>query len=184
MSATIPYGVPDSFTSGELVQWYVSLADYSPDDYTLSYVFVNASGYFTESTAIASGSDFLVSITVADAPTAGTYHWQETVTNSSDATDVHVTAKGTTLVNPQFGAAAYDDRSNIKQALDALEAAIISRASEDQLSMSIGGRSISKMSLAEMIEAKNLMKAEYARELAAERLANGQGNPGVMRVRF
>jgi uncharacterized small protein (DUF1192 family) len=48
----------------------------------------------------------------------------------------------------------------------------------------IGGRQLEKYSLAELIERESLLKAEVAKEVAAERMANGLGDPRSLFVRF
>ena len=182
MAETIPTYEPAEFVSGETVQWKKVLSDYPAGTWTLSYDFVNASASFAESSSVADGTDHLVTINAASAPSAGTYSWQAWVTDGSTS---KVVSEGTLVVKPKLSAGtAFDNRTWAQKCLDAIEAAIESRASEDQLSMSIAGRSISKMTLEEMIIARDRFKSEVAREQAEDALANGFGNPSKVRLRF
>jgi hypothetical protein len=68
--------------------------------------------------------------------------------------------------------------------LDALEAVIEGKATSDQLSYSIAGRSISKMSPAEILQWRDLYKTEYQREMDAEKISQGIESPRRIGVRF
>jgi hypothetical protein len=58
------------------------------------------------------------------------------------------------------------------------------RATEDADSLSLAGRSISKIPLTELVAFRDAYKREYAAEQKAERIASGMGHSGKVRVRF
>ena len=78
----------------------------------------------------------------------------------------------------------YDNRSHVKKVLDALEATLENKASQDQLSYSIAGRSLSRLSPTELIQWRDRYREEYNREVQAERIAQGLGNSNKIRVRM
>ncbi len=176
--------VPASFTAGETVVWTISNSDFPASGGTMVTTFINAAHKFTV-TATASGDDHVSTILAATsaALAAGVYAWQAKYT-ASGGTVTYVEA-GTTEVLASFSAATtLDTRSHAKTVLDAIEAVIENRATEDHVSMSIAGRSIGKMSLAELIQARDLYRREYAQEQKAERIMRGEQPRGRILVRF
>ena len=184
MAATIPTIEPTQFTAGDTVKWTKTLADYPASSYTYTCVYVNSSATFT-ATGTADGDTHSITITAATSATltAGTYNWQAYVTGTSSGERYQVGA-GTCTVKPNFAAGAADVRSHVKKVLDAIESVIAGRASEDASSMSVAGRSITKMTLDELIVARDRYRAEYQRELRAERISAGLGHSGKVRIRF
>ena len=184
MSVTIPTIEPSSFVCGDTVQWTKSLSDFPATTYTLTYSFVKDGKQFAV-TGAASGTDYLMTILAATsaALTAGTYRWQAYATLSTARYPV---GSGTTVVTPNFAVATtgYDDRTHVKKVLDALEAVILGKASNDQLATSINGHSLSKYSPAELITWRNQYRAFYAQEQKEERIAQGLGHSGKVRIRF
>mgnify|MGYP004192860319 CR=1 FL=1 len=75
-------------------------------------------------------------------------------------------------------------RSYAKTILDAIEAVISNRATMDQQSMSIAGRSLSRMSVDELMTFRNQFKQEYLQEVKAARNKNGQASGNTIKVRF
>lgn len=182
MSTTIPKHEPESFVAGTTAKWTKTLSDYDSATWTLSYVFTSSGGSFEPDTVSGSGTTYTVTVADTNKPAAGVYHWQATI---SDGSETYLVGEGTCIVEAkQSTSDAYDPRSHAAKCLDALKAAELGRASDVQLSMSIGGRSISKMSIVEIIQARQSYEAEVARERAAERISNGLGNPLKIRGRF
>lgn len=185
MAATIPTTEPTEIVSGETVKWTKSLSDYPADTWTLTYQFVNAADAQAV-TCTASGTDFLATITAAQsaAMTAGDWYWQARVSYSGE---VYGVGSGRVTVKPNYavaGATALDARSHVKKVLDAIEAVMEGKASEDQMSMSIGDRSLSRYSPSELITWRQKYAAEYAREVRQERIKLGLGHSGKVRIRF
>jgi hypothetical protein len=115
--------------------------------------------------------------------TAGKYRWQAYV---SDSDDRYLVDSGTIEIKPNFAVQTngYDDRGHVKTVLDAIEAVIEGRATKDQMSYSIAGRSLSLTPIPDLIVLREKYKAEYANEVRAERIANGLGHIGKILVRF
>ena len=183
MARTIPTTEPTEFMAGNTVDWTKTLADFpASDGWTVTHAFVNSAGTFT-TTSTADGDDHLTTITAAISAdiSAGDYRWQAYATKGAER---YPAGSGATTVKANFATGATDGRGHAKTVLDALEAVMENRASSDQASVSIGGRSISKLSPAELIEFISFYRREYASEVKAERIAAGLGHRGKVRVRF
>jgi len=158
---------PASVLSGDSLGMLISLSDYlASDSWELTYTLINSSAKITM-TASASGDDHLFAIAAATTAAygAGTYDYQGTVAKGSDRYTVD---SGIVEILPDLTAATtYDNRSHAKQTLDALEATILGKASKDQISYSIAGRSIARMTPDELRSWRKEYKAEYRREQVA-----------------
>lgn len=174
--------------AGDSLTFTRSVPDYPASaGYTLSYRLVPISGAGTAITfnATASGADYAVS--VAPATTAawavGEYSWAAYVSKAGERRTVD---SGTLKVAPDVGAvnAPWDARSFARQALDAIEAAILQRASSTQLEVAVFGRTVKSMSHAELLAARSRLAREVEAEQAASDLANGVKRKNRVLVRF
>ena len=118
--------------------------------------------------------------------TAGTYYWQAIATKST--TDRVVIGSGTLLVKANLTAIVtnnYDGRSQVKTDLDAIQTAMRAMISGGAVQeYTIGTRSLKKMLMADLIVLESRLKAQYARENAADNQKNGLGNPNSLWIRF
>lgn len=163
--------------AGDSLTFPKSVPDYpATDGWTLSYRLVPQSGAGSAITFTASASGADYSVNVAAATTAawavGSYGWAAYVTKAGARYTVD---NGTLKVLPDVGAvtAPYDARSFARQALDAIESAILGRASQTQLEVSVFGRTLKSMSHAELLAARSKLAREVDAEQAASDLANG-----------
>ena len=195
MAASVPTKEPEEFTQGERVHWTKSLGDYLPaDNWTLSYAFVKSDDQQTVTATDNGDGTHLTTITSTASANflVGTYEWQAKVTDTSSPPVVVQVERGHLTVKQDFSAAGvstgYDDRSHAEIVLDALEATLEGKATEDQLSYSIGTgetqRSISKLSPGELIQWHQRYKRLVEKELRAERIKKGLGHAGRVKVRF
>ena len=181
MTAEIPTTEPKSVTAGDTVQWNKdSLSDYlASAGWTLTYALRNAAGKI-DITASANGGGYSVSVAAATTAdwVAGQYSWQAYVTKAAERFKV---GSGTIEVLPNFATEnSFDDRSHAKTVLDAIEAVIESRASVDQESYSIMGRSLKRTPMADLLKLRDKYKALYLMEQNAENAKNGK--PGKNRI--
>lgn len=175
--------------AGSTTTWKKEDPDYAPSDgFTLTYHFRgNAVGASFSVVATTSTSGDYWEATITNAKTeglpVGAYGWQAQI---SDGTNKHVIGSGTLLLQADFADtdAPYDPRSQTKRILDAIEATIEGRASSDQLSYSIAGRSLTKMSPADLITLRSHYASLYAQELRAERVAQGESFFRTVKTRF
>jgi hypothetical protein len=186
---TVPETEPAAFIAGDFVTWKRTDlgTDYPPASYALSYkARLEGTGSTVISiTASESGSTYLVelsSVTTA-AYTAGVYHWQAYITRTSDSARITLD-EGTFTVEANRSTATTDPRSSAKIILDSIEAVIRNRATQDQMAYTIQGRSLSRTPIADLLLLRDRFKAEYQRELDAERLANGLPSRRKILTRF
>jgi len=168
---------------GDSWKWTRSFPDYpAGDGWALSYVLINASSKISISSS-ASGDDHSISVAPATtaAYAAGAYDWVARVT---DGVDVYSVGSGRITVLPSLSAATADLRSHSRKTLDAIEAVIEGRASQDVLEYSIAGRSLKRIPLTELLVLRDRYRAEVAREDAASRIAQGLPDSRRVFVRF
>lgn len=184
MALTVPTREPESVRVGDTLKFTKSLPDFDPAADTLNYSFVNASNIYTVTATDNGDGNFLINVLPATtaAWAAGSYRWAAQVTTAGG--EKHTVESGTINILPDLMSAAVDDRSHVKKVLDALEAVIENKATKDQLSYSIGGRSISLMSTSDILLFRDRYKAEYQAEQRAERIKRGLGHGGKIKVRF
>jgi len=175
--------IPDDFRAGDTVKWTQNLTNYQPDAWTLKYVFVKDSDQIIVIGTDNGDGSHLLTVNSATGFEGGNYKWTSFVT---DGTDRHTVENGRVevAVNYETATTGYDDRSHVKKTLDALEATLEGRASKDQESYSIAGRSLSRMPVPDLIIWKNKYEAYYAQEIKAERIKRGLGHSGRIEVRF
>lgn len=186
---TIPTTEPSQFIQGDTVKWTKSLSDYLPaDGWVLSYAFVLEGGSSNQKTATSTDNGdgtHLVTITAATSAgfSVGIYHWQAYVTKSGERYTVE---SGQVEVNPDFATltAGYDNRGHVKKVLDAIEAVLENRASEEQNYIMIGSTQITNIPHGELLALRSQYRSEYQRELQAAKIARGESGGTSIKVRF
>lgn len=161
--------LPLTFVAGDYLNLKESYSDYpASENWAITYTLVNASAII-EITSTASDDDHLMQVAIATTADweSGVYDWQKRVSNGTVTYTLDI---GQITIKPSFTAqsTSYDNRSHVKKTLDALESVILGKASKDQLSYSIAGRSISRMSPNELLEWRDKYKAEYRAELVRD----------------
>ena len=186
MVATIPIGEPREVVQGDTIRWRYNHADYPPGTWTLTYALVN-SGHQTQSVTCTDNGDgthlFTLSATASKALGSGTWHFQGKMASSGI---VELVTECVIKIKRDFSLTGqnYDARSTAEKILDAIDAVWEGRATSDQSSMSIGGRSISLMSDSELLERRSYWLAVVENERAAERVAQGLGSGRRILVRL
>ena len=175
--------VPSTITAGDKVTWTETLFDYPATSWSLAIELRSKDRPPVTITATPSGIDFSITVLPADSKLwkSGIYNWQAYAYTGSPPTftDKRTIERGTIEILPNLTifSASDDPRSHVKKVLDALEAVIEGKASSDQLSYSIAGRSISKMNPTEILQwrisirpsiATNLMPRTLQRESQAQ----------------
>ena len=163
-----PTSEPDELIAGDRWAWKRSdLTDYPVADYALTYSARLEDSGATEIgiTASESGSDYVVEVAAATtaAYTVGVYHWQAYITRTSDSERVTVDS-GTFEVIADRDNATTDPRSHIKIVLDAIQAVIEGRATKDQESYSIQGRSLSRTSIEDLLMLRDRYQTLHTQE--------------------
>ncbi|MFZ5697759.1 MAG: hypothetical protein ACOY9J_03400 [Pseudomonadota bacterium] len=188
-STNYPTTEPAELVIGDRWAWKRSdlSSDYPLDSYSLSYAISKqgTTSTIVTLTATESGSDYLIEVASATTATytAGTYNWQAYITRSSDSAR-HSIGHGTFRVLSNLSASTADPRTHVKKTLDAIEAVIEGRASIDQMGYTIQGRTLQKTPIPDLLLLRDKYKTEYARELDAERLAQGRAPRNRLLTRF
>ena len=129
-------------------------------------------------------------ITVSAATTtgfdAGLWTWQAIATYS---TLQYTAGRGQFTVKASAKYAgtpgAFDDRSRAEIDLSYVETAIRTLAQGGMVQeYAIGGRSLKRYKMSELLQLRDELKNEIAMERKAERIRQGLGNPGLAKVRF
>ena len=185
-----PTQEPDTLVVGDRWVWRRDdlVSDYPLDEYALEYRFTEDSTGNTNAFTIAATeaeSTYFVEIAsaVTASLTAGDYQWAAFIIRSSDNQRV-VIDQGRTERLPNLQNTTADLRSHAKKVLDAIEAVLENRASQDQMSYSIAGRSLSRMSIDDLMTFRNRYRAEYLREIKLARIKNKQDSGNTIKVRF
>jgi hypothetical protein len=184
MAIVIPTTEPTSIISGDTVKWTKSLPDYLPTLWTLKYEIVNSAAAKTI-TATDNGDTHLATLTAAlNDLAAGDYSIVGYVTDIATGLERYTVYTGRVSVSANLADGAADVRSHIKKVLDAIEATLEGRATQDQRRMQIAGRLIERMHMEELLMLRDRYKAEYAAEVRAEKIANGLPSGGKILTRF
>lgn len=184
-----PLQEPETLVKGDRWVWKRTdlVSDYPTSTYALTYEFVDGGGASNQFTITASETTDAYIVEVPSTTTASyaarTYQWYAFITRTSDSQRVAVD-NGITLVVDNYADTNADQRSHAKKALDAIEAVIQNRATIDQSSFSIAGRSLSRMSVTELLQFRDYYKAEYNRELQKARIKNKKPTGNMIGVRF
>lgn len=180
---------PTEIAVGSLVQWKrADLAqDYPPASYNLIYKARLRGGLNPEMsvTATNSGGVFLVTLSsaVTGATVPGDYYWQAEIERISDNARVLV-AKGQWKVTPDLDQTGADPRSHAEIMVDKIESLLEGRADKDVTSYSISGRSISKMSVSELLQWRDYYRKEVLKERQKNDIAAGRKGGSTVKVRF
>lgn len=186
-----PAQEPDILVVGDRWVWRRPdlVTHYPTADYALTYEFHEDSGgggshKFTI-TATETSTDYLVEIASATTANynAGEYNWYAFITRTSDSQRIRVD-EGHTKLELNFADTNADSRTHAKKVLDAIEATIEGRASQDQMSYSIAGRSLSRMSIDDLLKFRDRYRAEYNKEIKKLRIKNKQDTGNTIKVRF
>lgn len=171
--------IPKTFYAGDTLQFVISLSDYQASDgYTLNYVLINSTAKITFPSSAYQTYDHLVNVsaTTTSAYTAGVYRWQAYVTTTGglkytvDSGEIEIL---TNLVTQT----TYDARPDVQIIFEAIEAAIMGKADDLQLSRKIGDREIRYMSVAELLQLRNFYKQEYMKTISG-------GYPKTIKIQF
>ena len=187
-STNYPPQVPTELQLGDFWAWKrEDLAnDYPVADYSLSYEFNLVDGATASNftlTATESGDTYIIEATNTSSYTKGNYNWVSYMTRSSDSARVKL-EEGFVEVQDNYATTSASVRSHAKIVLDSIEAVIENRANIDQSSMSIAGRSLSRMSIDELLTFKDRYKAEWLKEVKMARIKNNQGSGNTIKVNF
>ena len=184
-----PEGEPTEVVVGDFIQWKRSdlLTDYPLASYSAEYVARITGGGANEIKlpATESGGTYLFtvdSVTSADfAP--GLYHWQLEITQTSSGNRIVVDTGDFTAV-PDMDNNTADPRIHAEIMVDKIQTILEGKADSDVSSYSIAGRSLTKMSFQELVDARDYYRKEVISHNNAELVKRGKRNGATVQVRF
>lgn len=168
--------VPTSVTAGDTVQWTRALPAYPRSaGWVLSYALVSATALITITGSAGTGADdFAVTV---DATTSagwapGVYTVQEYATQSGNRQTVGQ-YRITVLPNLAAATSGIDTRSQARRTLEAVNAVLEGRASEAELEVTINGRTLKYMPMADLLTLRTALRLDVAIEDRAAGLGIG-----------
>jgi hypothetical protein len=159
--------------------------------YTLKwYARTNTASEGTTITGTAEGDGWRITIPASTTTDfdAGLWTWQAVATEDTNNTQYtagrgQFTVKDSAVYSGTPG--AFDDRSRAEIDLEKVDAAIRTLASGGMVQeYSIGGRSLRRYKMTELLELRSTLQNEVAMERRREKIRQGLGNPGLAKVRF
>jgi hypothetical protein len=184
-----PETEPLKFVLGDFVQWKRTdlVQDYPLATYSAQYVSRLSSGGNTEFTVVGTETDgtylFTISSSTSSGFVAGDYHWQLEIVRTSDSSRI-VIERGDWSIIVDLDVNGSDPRSHAQIMIGKIESILQGKADSDIGSYSIAGRSLTKMSFAELLDARDKYKAEFTQELVKSRLETGKPSGSTVKVRF
>ncbi|MEY2656166.1 MAG: hypothetical protein RLZZ524_3194 [Pseudomonadota bacterium] len=188
MAIDIPTSEPAKVRAGDTVTWRKTLADYpATAGWTLYYRLLNSLGKI-DITATADGSDHLVAVdkTTTAGWRYGDFSLLSWVASSTERVSL---PQRRIVVLQDFAAltnAGADLRSQAKQMLDAIDAALLSLSTGERLAVveaEVAGRRL-KYNLTGLMQLRNLYAAQVRSEEAAERASLGLAPKNKIVVRL
>lgn len=174
---------PSKITAGMYYTWTESLSDYPATTYTLKYSLINQYNRI-DIVSAASGNDHKITLTSDETAlyASGTYQF---VSFIDDNTNKILLAQGIIEILPNITTEGnYDYRTHARKTLEAIEAMIERRASKEQSSLSIQGRSLSYMTPEELIKLRSHYKYLVDQEIKADKINAGLDPGGRVLTRF
>lgn len=188
-AANAPEGEPIKVVVGDYLQWTRKdiATDYPPSEYSAEYVAritgggsdeiklaaTETGGYYLFTVNSDTSSDFAV----------GTYHWQLEITQTSSGNRI-VVDRGEFEAIPDLDVNQSDPRTHADIMLAKIESILEGKADSDVSSYSIGGRSISKMTFDELLNARDKYRAEVTRHKNKALIERGKKTNSTVFVRF
>ena len=179
---------PNELQLGDFWAWKRTdlSTDYPTASYALSYEFNLVDGSTVSNfslTETESNNEYIIEVSNTTSYTAGEYNWIAYITRSSDSARIKL-SEGFTEIQENYATTTSSVRSHAKKVLDAIEAVIENRATMDQSSMSIAGRSLSRLTIDELLQFRDRYKAEYLKEVKKARIKNKKDSGNTIKIRF
>jgi hypothetical protein len=169
---------------GDSLEWSSSYSDYPSSTWTLAVYFNGPRSLVVSGTADGSiGFSTFVSASQTAGLLAGQYKVVEVVTSGSRRATVSTTTFEF-LSNPALTPAGTDARSHVRKVFEAIKAVIEGRATQAEENISIGGRSLSRTPLAELLKLYKQYEQMVRDEEASEKIAKGMSSGNSVYVRW
>lgn len=187
--ANYPNNEPEIVVVGDRIAWKrTDLSSvYSPTLYNLTYVARITGGGSTEINVNASetNGEFVIEVSSETSAVfvAGVYHWQAEIVRQSDSQRI-VVDRGYFEAIADLDTNGADPRTHAEIMVDKIESLLEGKADSDVANYSVAGRSLTKLSFAELVEARDYYKAEVQKQKVAEAIRRGKPTRKTIKVRF
>lgn len=188
-AANAPEGEPEEIVVGDFVQWKRSdlVDDYPVATHSAEYVMRITGGGASEHkiAATESADYYLFTLDSATSATfdAGKYHWQLEITETSSGNRIVLDIGDFTFL-PDMDANQADPRIHAEIMLTKIESLLSGKADSDVSNYAIAGRSLTKMSFSELVEARDYYRKEIVKHENDALLKRGKSNGATIKVRF
>ena len=189
-AANAPEGEPTTIVVGDFIQWKRSdlVQDYPVATHSAEYVARITGGGASEIKLAANESDPTFYLFTVDSITStdyvpGYYHWQLEITETASGNRI-VVDTGTFTALADLDVNNTDPRTHAEIMVDKIQALLEGRADKDVSSYSIAGRSITKMSVQELIDWRDYYRREAKKEKRDSDIKNGRPTNTTVKVRF
>ena len=182
-------GEPTEIVVGDFLQWKRSdlVADYPPAEYSAEYVARITGGGANEIKLPSTENVNYYLFTVPSADSVdfepGYYHWQLEITQTSSGNRV-VVDQGDFNVLPDLDNNQADPRIHAEIMIAKIETILAGKADSDVSNYSIAGRSLTKLSFAELMDARDRYKRELVQHENKENAKRGRKTAATIKVRF
>lgn len=182
-------GEPLEVVVGDFLQWKRSdlVADYPPAEYSAEYVARITGGGSNEIKLPGTENVNYYLFTVPSADSVdfepGYYHWQLEITQTSSGNRV-VVDQGDFNVLPDLDNNQADPRIHAEIMISKIETILAGKADSDVSNYSIAGRSLTKLSFAELMDARDRYKRELVQHENKENAKRGRKTAATIKVRF
>lgn len=191
-ASNAPEGEPTEIVVGDFVQWKRSdiAVDYpTSSGYTAEYVARITGGGSTEIKIpqAAGSTDQFYLFTASSATTetflAGIYHYQLEITETSSGNRVVVDIGDFTAI-PDMDNNQADPRIHAEIMVDKIQTILEGKADADVSSYSVAGRSLTKMTFQELVDARDYYRREVVKHNNEALLKRGKKTGSTIKVRF
>lgn len=171
-----------TLVAGDTLYFKTAVPQYPANEgWMLTYRLVpRSSGTAIVFDASADGPDYVIQIgpSITSVWEPGNYSWFAYVQKTGERYQVE---EGAIEITPDYATAeTLDNRSHARKTLEAIEAVIEKRATQDQMAYTIGTRQLQRMPIKDLISFRNQYRAEVYGEEQKEAAEAGRGSARVV----
>lgn len=171
--------IPTSIRAGSAYNWTEKIT--APEGSTLEYTLFNAGAVYVLAGGVQA---FALTSAVSGTWLPGRYDWTLREVDGDGDKIERSSGSVNVLPNPDLHPQGIDGRSHARRVLDAIEATLEGRATDDAVEISIRGRTIKQTPIVDLIKLRDVYRREVSAEDHAARLAQGLSDNRFRRVRF
>ena len=194
-NSNIPITEPNEFYLSDRIEWDVEtfqngfdISDFPNTSYTLKYYFWGSASASVSVTATAQGAYYRITILPATSATytVGNYKYVAQIENTvGTVVERNVVREGTFEIKLRPSTAtATDSRTHIKKVHETIKTLLEGRAAKEADTISIGGRSLSRIPIAELVKLERHYSYLIRQEEQSEKIKKGIDSANRILVRF